>query len=112
LKHVTRSFGKGAHLLVIESIPMWSCPSGGESRLTAHTTNEVERIKDQGSLQVSRQAAQPTGGAVRRGRGLNRFAAATPHPPRVSIHSVQAMSLSPMIRLVHLRGPSNVIPPV
>ena len=45
LKHVTRSFGKAAGLLVIEDIPMWSCPSCGESCFTAKTMHEVERIK-------------------------------------------------------------------
>lgn len=45
LKHVTRSFGKGAVLLVIEGIPMWSCPSCGESYFAAQTMHEVERIK-------------------------------------------------------------------
>ena len=42
---MTRSFGKGADLLVIESIPMWSCPSCGESYFTAQTMHELERIK-------------------------------------------------------------------
>ena len=45
LKYVTRSFGKGEALLVIENIPMWSCPSCGESYFTAQTMHEVERIK-------------------------------------------------------------------
>jgi YgiT-type zinc finger domain-containing protein len=45
LKYVTRSFGKGADLLVIERIPMWSCSSCGESYFTAHTMHEIERIK-------------------------------------------------------------------
>ena len=45
MKHVTRSFGKGAGLLVIESIPMWSCPSCGESYFSAQTMYEIERIK-------------------------------------------------------------------
>jgi len=45
LKHVTRSFGKAAGLLVIEKIPMWSCPNCGESYFTAKTMHEVERIK-------------------------------------------------------------------
>lgn len=45
LKHVTRSFGKGTNLLVIEGIPMWSCPSCGASYFTAATLHEVERIK-------------------------------------------------------------------
>ncbi|MES2227357.1 MAG: type II toxin-antitoxin system MqsA family antitoxin [Pseudomonadota bacterium] len=45
LKYVTRSFGKGPDLLVIEGIPMWSCPSCGESYFTAQTMHELERIK-------------------------------------------------------------------
>jgi YgiT-type zinc finger domain-containing protein len=45
LKHVTRSYGKGKDLLVIENIPMWSCPSCGESYFTAQTMHEIERIK-------------------------------------------------------------------
>jgi len=45
LKHVTRSFDKGAALLVVESIPMWSCPTCGESYFSAQTLHEIERIK-------------------------------------------------------------------
>ena len=45
LKHVTRSFGKGANLLVIEAIPMWSCTKCGQSYFTAQTMHEIERIK-------------------------------------------------------------------
>ena len=45
LKHVTRSFGKGPALLVIEAIPMWSCASCGESYFSAKTMHEIERIK-------------------------------------------------------------------
>jgi YgiT-type zinc finger domain-containing protein len=45
LKHVTRSFGTGAALLVIENIPVWSCPACGESYFTAQTMHELERIK-------------------------------------------------------------------
>ena len=45
LKHVTRSFGTGSALLVIEAIPMWSCPSCGESYFSAQTMHEIERIK-------------------------------------------------------------------
>jgi len=45
LKHVTRSFGKGANLLVIEGVPLWSCPACGESYFTAKTMHEIERIK-------------------------------------------------------------------
>lgn len=45
LKHVTRSFGRGATLLVVEGVPLWSCPSCGESYFTASTMHEIERIK-------------------------------------------------------------------
>ncbi len=45
IKYVTRSFGKAASLLVIEAIPMWSCPHCGESWFAAQTLHEIERIK-------------------------------------------------------------------
>jgi YgiT-type zinc finger domain-containing protein len=45
LRSVTRSFGSGDALLVIEGIPMWSCPHCGESYFTAQTMHEIERIK-------------------------------------------------------------------
>jgi YgiT-type zinc finger domain-containing protein len=56
LKRVTRSFGKASSLLVIEAIPMWSCPSCGESYFSAQTLHEVDRIKAlRKSVAVSRQ---------------------------------------------------------
>ncbi|MGB9179316.1 MAG: type II toxin-antitoxin system MqsA family antitoxin [Pyrinomonadaceae bacterium] len=45
IRHVTRSYGKGATLLVIENIPIVTCPHCGESYLTAETLHEIERIK-------------------------------------------------------------------
>jgi YgiT-type zinc finger domain-containing protein len=45
IRHITRSYGKGAKLLVIENIPAVSCPSCGETYLTADTLHEIERIK-------------------------------------------------------------------
>jgi YgiT-type zinc finger domain-containing protein len=45
VRHVTRSYGKGAKLLVIENVPVITCPSCGESYLTAETLHEIERIK-------------------------------------------------------------------
>ncbi|MBI3358177.1 MAG: type II toxin-antitoxin system MqsA family antitoxin [Nitrospirae bacterium] len=45
LREVTRSFGHGPKLLVIEGIPIWSCSRCGESYLTAQTMHEIERIK-------------------------------------------------------------------
>ena len=42
---VTHSYGKGANLLVIEKVPIISCPHCGASYLTAPTLHEIERIK-------------------------------------------------------------------
>lgn len=44
-RYVSRSYGKGASLLVIEGVPVMSCPHCGESYLTAQTLHEVDRIK-------------------------------------------------------------------
>ena len=45
VRHVTRSYGKGANLLVVENVPIVVCPHCGESYLTAETLHEIERIK-------------------------------------------------------------------
>ena len=45
VRYVTRSYGKGGRLLVIENIPVISCPHCGESYVTAETLYEIERIK-------------------------------------------------------------------
>ena len=45
IHHVTRHYGKGANLLIIENVPVISCPHCGESYLTADTLHEIERIK-------------------------------------------------------------------
>jgi YgiT-type zinc finger domain-containing protein len=44
-RKVTESFGKRKDILVIEDIPMVSCPHCGESYFTADTLHEIERIK-------------------------------------------------------------------
>ena len=44
-KHVTRTFGKGSAILVIENVPMISCPHCGQSYFTADTLQELERLK-------------------------------------------------------------------
>ncbi len=31
--------------MVVEAIPMWSCPNCGESYFSAQTMHEIERIK-------------------------------------------------------------------
>jgi YgiT-type zinc finger domain-containing protein len=45
VRHVTRSYGKGSNLLIIENVPLVVCPNCGESYLTAETLHEIERIK-------------------------------------------------------------------
>jgi len=45
IRYVTRSYGKGANLLIIENVPVISCPNCGETYLTAQTLHEIERIK-------------------------------------------------------------------
>lgn len=43
--HVSKSYGKGENLLVIENVPVVSCPHCGESYLTAKILREIENIK-------------------------------------------------------------------
>lgn len=45
VKQVTRSFGSKKDLLIIEDIPVLSCPVCGESYMVAETLHEIERIK-------------------------------------------------------------------
>jgi YgiT-type zinc finger domain-containing protein len=42
---VSRTYGRGRNLLLIEDVPVVSCPHCGESYLTAKTLHEVERLK-------------------------------------------------------------------
>jgi YgiT-type zinc finger domain-containing protein len=41
---VTKSYGKEESLLVIENVPVVSCPHCGESYLTARTLREIENM--------------------------------------------------------------------
>jgi YgiT-type zinc finger domain-containing protein len=43
--HLSKSYGKGVDLLVIENVPVISCPACGESYLTAATLREIDSIK-------------------------------------------------------------------
>ena len=45
IRQISRSYGSGQDLLVIEGIPLISCSNCGESYFTAETLHEVERIK-------------------------------------------------------------------
>jgi YgiT-type zinc finger domain-containing protein len=44
-RRLTRTFGKGSTLLVVENVPVVACPNCGESYMTAETLYEIERIK-------------------------------------------------------------------
>ena len=45
VRRVTRSVGRGRSSFLIEGVPVVSCPSCGESYLTAETLKEIERIR-------------------------------------------------------------------
>ncbi|MEL4898046.1 type II toxin-antitoxin system MqsA family antitoxin [Crocosphaera sp. Alani8] len=44
-RYISRGYGKGDDLLVIENIPLLSCPHCGESYFTAKTLHEIDKIK-------------------------------------------------------------------
>lgn len=56
VRHISRSYGKGDQLLVIENVPLISCPHCGESYLTADTLHTIERIKEARRHLASRRA--------------------------------------------------------
>ena len=45
IRRVSETFGKGHDLLIIEDIPLVTCPHCGESYFTAQTLHEIEHIK-------------------------------------------------------------------
>ena len=45
IRQITRTYGKGKDLLVIEKIPVISCTHCGESYLTAETLHKIKQIK-------------------------------------------------------------------
>ncbi len=45
VRRVTRTYGKGKNLLLIENVPVVNCSRCGESYLTAETLHEIERLK-------------------------------------------------------------------
>jgi YgiT-type zinc finger domain-containing protein len=45
IKKVTKSFGRGPSLVVIEDIPVLSCSSCHESYITSRTAREIDRIR-------------------------------------------------------------------
>jgi YgiT-type zinc finger domain-containing protein len=53
---VTRSFGRGDRLLVIENIPCLFCSRCGERYFTAATIREIERLKQSRGGRMRRRA--------------------------------------------------------
>ncbi|HET7767394.1 MAG TPA: type II toxin-antitoxin system MqsA family antitoxin [Chloroflexota bacterium] len=47
VRRVARTYGSGDELLVIENVPVVTCPSYGESYLTADTLREIEGINQE-----------------------------------------------------------------
>jgi YgiT-type zinc finger domain-containing protein len=45
IRRVAKTYGKGKDILVIENVPIVTCPHCGESYLEAETLHEIERIK-------------------------------------------------------------------
>jgi len=45
VRRVTRSFGRGRSVFLIQGVPVVHCASCGESYLTAETLKEIERIR-------------------------------------------------------------------
>lgn len=56
VQHVTRSFGRGQRLVVIENIPYVFCPRCGERYFTAATMREIERLKLLKSARLRRKS--------------------------------------------------------
>ena len=58
VRRVSRSYGKGKDLLLIENVPVVGCPHCGESYLTAETLHELDRIRgERQSYAVKRPVA-------------------------------------------------------
>ncbi|MDP2991786.1 MAG: type II toxin-antitoxin system MqsA family antitoxin, partial [Deltaproteobacteria bacterium] len=45
VRRIARTYGKGKDILVIENVPVVTCPHCGESYLDAETLHEIARIK-------------------------------------------------------------------
>jgi len=55
VRRMARTYGKGDALLVIENVPIISCPHCGESYLTGETARQLDRIRrDRRELAVNR----------------------------------------------------------
>lgn len=50
----SRAYGQGKDLLIIENVPIISCPHCGESYLSAETLHKIEEIKHNPTLVIER----------------------------------------------------------
>lgn len=54
-RRVTRTYGADADLLVIENVPIVTCPSCGESYMTSATMRHLDDLRERGqSVAVAR----------------------------------------------------------
>ena len=60
-RYVSRSYGKGESLFVIEDVPVMNCPHCRESYLTAQTLHAIEHLK---RLRLSKARKRPVAVAV------------------------------------------------
>ena len=44
-QRLTRTYGEGSELLIIENVPVISCPHCGESYMESSTLHEIDRIR-------------------------------------------------------------------
>jgi YgiT-type zinc finger domain-containing protein len=61
IRRVSKSYGEGEALLVIENVPVISCPTCRETHLTADTVQGINRIK---SNRDSHTVARPVSVAI------------------------------------------------
>jgi YgiT-type zinc finger domain-containing protein len=54
IRTISRAYGQGKDLLIIENIPIISCPHCGESYLSAETLHKIEAIKRDRTLAIER----------------------------------------------------------
>ncbi len=55
IRPLTRTYGKGEQMLVIENVPTVSCPNCGTNYLTSETLQKLEHIKqERKALSVTR----------------------------------------------------------
>jgi YgiT-type zinc finger domain-containing protein len=54
-KLTPRIYGKGEKLLIIEDVPVITCPHCGESYMEIDTVRKLERLRDEGASNAPRR---------------------------------------------------------